>query len=200
MGGTVYVGLAVTSHVDATLCTATFSDISVVAPPAIVSPAAATPNPVTGATTSLSVAASDHGGEASLTYTWSATSVPPGANAPTFSRNGTNAAKTTTAIFSSPGDYQFRVTVQDGDGMTTTSDVLVTVNSTLTSVVVLPSSTSVAPGTSIQFSAVARDQFGVALSPQPVFEWTATVGTITASGLYTAPGEPTTATMFLSFN
>ncbi|NLE37375.1 MAG: DUF1349 domain-containing protein, partial [Pirellulaceae bacterium] len=34
MGGTVYVGLAVTSHVDATLCTATFSDISVVAPPA----------------------------------------------------------------------------------------------------------------------------------------------------------------------
>jgi autotransporter-associated beta strand protein len=38
-----------------------------------------------------------------------------------------------------------------------------------------------------QFSATAEDQFGNALIAQPAFAWTTTAGTITASGLLTAP-------------
>ena len=41
-------------------------------PPTVAQPAAANPNPVTGTTTNLSVLGADDGGEANLTYTWSA--------------------------------------------------------------------------------------------------------------------------------
>ena len=57
--------------------------------------------PVTGTTTVLSVLGADDGGEANLTYTWVATGTPP---APvSFSVNGTNASKNTTATFPRPG-------------------------------------------------------------------------------------------------
>ena len=38
-----------------------------------------------------------------------------------------------------------------------------------------------------QFTATAEDQFGAALATQPSFTWTATAGTISATGLLTAP-------------
>jgi hypothetical protein len=64
-------------------------------PPVVATPAAASPDPATGTTTALSVLGADDGGEAALTYTWSTTGSPPAAVS--FSANGTNAAKNTTA-------------------------------------------------------------------------------------------------------
>jgi hypothetical protein len=64
----------------------------------------------------------------------------------------------------------------------------------LGSITVTPASTTVAQGATKQFTAVARDQFGVALASQPAFAWAVTgSGTISTAGLYTAPaaGTPT---------
>ena len=99
--------------------------------PTVATAASATPNPVTGTTTSLSVLGADDGGESNLTYTWATTGTPPAAV--TFSANGTNGAKNTTATFSQAGSYSFQVTITDAGGLTATSSVNVTVNQTLTS-------------------------------------------------------------------
>ena len=62
---------------------------------------AANAGTVTNTSAVLSVLGADAtGGESNLTYTWSTTGTPPGPVI--FSRNGTNAAKTTTATFSRP--------------------------------------------------------------------------------------------------
>src|SRR5262249_7996212 len=72
-------------------------------PPTVASPATVVSSTTTTAT--LAVLGADAGGEASLTYTWSVTSAPTGAAAPTFSVNGTNAAKNTTVTFTTNGTY-----------------------------------------------------------------------------------------------
>lgn len=144
-------------------------------PPTVATPAAASPNPVTGTTAALSVLGSDDGGEAALTYTWSGAS---------FNPNGTNAAKNTTATFAAPGTYTLTVTIADGGGLTATSSVDVVVNSTLTTIAVSPASASVPRGASQQFTASAADQFGAPVGA--TFAWTATGGTITQDGLFTA--------------
>ena len=164
--------------------------------PSIVTAAAASPNPVTGSTTALSVLAADDGGESNLTYTWATTGTPPAAV--TFSANGTNAAKATTATFTKAGSYAFQVTVKDTAGLTTTSAVTVVVNATLTSIVVSPSSASINTSATQQFTATARDQFATNLVTQPTFTWTVSGGgTVSTSGLYTAgttAGGPYTVT------
>ena len=164
--------------------------------PTIGTPAAASPNPVTGTTTALSVLGADDGGEANLTYTWATTGTPPAAV--TFSANGTNAAKNTTATFTKAGSYTFQVTVRDQPGLTATSSVTVTVNQTLTSIVVSPASATVNTSATQQFTATARDQFATNLATQPTFTWTVSGGgTINSSGLFTAgstAGGPYTVT------
>ena len=109
--------------------------------PTVATPAVATPNPVTGATTSLSVLGDDDSGESNLTYTWSVTACPAGVSTPTFSVNGTNAAKHTTATFYNDGDYSLLVTITDQGGLTTTSSVTVSVGQTS------PTSLSIIGGT-----------------------------------------------------
>lgn len=84
---------------------------------------------VTGTTTALSVLGADDGGEANLIYTWSVQTKPTGAVNPTFSVNGTNVSKNTTATFSAVGAYTFVVTIKDKLGLTVSSSVTVTVNS-----------------------------------------------------------------------
>ncbi len=164
--------------------------------PTIDSPAAAGPNPVAGNTTSLSVLGNDDAGEAGLIYTWSTIGAPPAAVS--FSANGSNFAKNTTATFTKAGSYTFRVTVADQPGLTTTSSVTVTVNPTLTGIVVSPTSAALGASASQQFSATARDQFGTNLATQPAFAWTVSGGgTMAASGLFTAAavaGGPYTVT------
>jgi len=157
-------------------------------PPTVAIPASATPSPVTGTTTTLSVLGASDGGESNLTYTWATTGTPP---APvTFSDNGDNSAKNTTATFTKAGSYSFRVTITDANGLTTTSSVAVTVSQTLTSIGVTPGTALLAENATQQFSATAFDQFGAALATQPSFSWSSTgVGSVSVSGLYTAPGS-----------
>jgi hypothetical protein len=91
--------------------------------PIVVTPAAATANPVFDGASGLGVLGGDDGGEAGLTYTWSIVGTPPGPV--TFSVNGTNAAKNTLATFAKAGDYDLLVTIADGTGGTATSPVRV---------------------------------------------------------------------------
>ncbi len=122
-------------------------------------------SPATGTSTVLSVLGADNLGEGNLAYTWSTTGSPPAAVS--FSANGTNAAKNTTATFTKPGNYSFLVTIADQGGLSTTSSVNVAVNLTSTSISV-QSGPLAADGT-VTFTAVANDQFGNPMSPQPQF-------------------------------
>jgi PKD repeat protein len=164
--------------------------------PTVATAAKATPSPATGTTTALSVLGADDGGEANLTYTWATTGTPPAAVA--FSPNGTNAAKNSTATFTKAGSYSFQVTIKDAGNLTVTSSVNVTVNQTLTTISVAPTSASVNTGATQQFTATAKDQFGANLTTQPTFSWTASGGgTISSAGLFTAgstAGGPYTVT------
>jgi predicted outer membrane repeat protein len=166
-------------------------------PPPVIGSISATPNPVTGTTTALNAQATDPtSSTSSLIYTWSVLSEPPGASNPTFSANGTNAAQNTVAAFHQAGSYTFAVTVMDPGGATATSDVSVTVDQTLTSLVVAPATASVADGASQQFTATADDQFGKALTMQPGITWSlgsGSLGSISGTGLYTAPASGTGA-------
>src|SRR5439155_5653249 len=111
--------------------------------PTIAVAAAASPNPVaTGTTTSLSVLGADDGGETHLTYTWAVTAGPSGA---TFSANGTNAAKSSTATLTQAGTYTFQDTESDQDGLTVTSQVMVVVQQHVTTITVNPPSATVSP-------------------------------------------------------
>ena len=168
------------------------------AAPTVATAAAATPATVTGTTTALSVLGADDAGEANLTYSWATTGTPPAAVS--FSANNSNAAKNTTATFSKAGSYTFQVTIADAGGLSTTSSVSVTVNQTLASIVVTPLTAALIANQTQQFSASGYDQFGSVLASQPAFTWAATpgVGSINASGLYTAPATAGSATITAS--
>jgi O-glycosyl hydrolase len=164
-------------------------------PPTVATPSSATPNPVTGKTTVLSVLGADDGGEAALTYTWFAPTAP----APvTLTATGTNAAKNTTATFSVAGAYVFSAVITDASGQSVSSNVSVTVQQTATKVTVSPASATIAPGATQQFTASVTDQFAKPLTTQPAITWTVSGGgTISATGLFTAgsaSGGPFTVT------
>ncbi len=149
--------------------------ITVISPPSVVTPAGATPSPVTGTIASLSALGTDSAGASALTYTWGATTVPSGAAAPTFSANGTNAAKNVSATFNKAGNYTFQVTITDPNNLTATSSVNVTVNQTLTAIAISPPLANMNAGAAQQFTATGMDQFDNALTTQPSFAWTTTV-------------------------
>jgi hypothetical protein len=154
-------------------------------PPTIATAAAASPATVSGTTSTLSALGASNLGESALTYTWAAIGTPPGPVA--FSVNGTNAAKSTVATFSKAGTYTLGVTIFDTYGQNVTSSATVTVDQTLSSIVVNPASVSLNENGTQQFTATANDQFGAALPSQPTFNWSASDGTVDSTGLYTAP-------------
>ena len=161
----------------------------------VVVPASASPTPVTGTTTALIVLGADQGGsESSLTYTWATTGTPPAAV--TFSSNGTNASKNTTATFAAAGTYNFVVTIVGASGLAATSNVSVAVNAVASGVRVAPSSTTVEAGLSTPFTFGTIDQFGNSLNAVPAV-WSVTTGggTISTSGVYTAPTAAGTSTV-----
>jgi hypothetical protein len=162
-------------------------------PPSIITNATATPSPVTGISTALSVGASDDAPESELIYTWSYT----GGSPVSFSENSTNAAKATTASFAAAGAYTFTVTVTDAGSLSTMSSVDVTVQQTATSVVVSPANATVGKGDGQQFTANVRDQFNAPLATQPGVTWGASGGgSVAADGTFTATtvGGPFTIT------
>jgi autotransporter-associated beta strand protein len=147
----------------------------------------ASPNPVSGTNTVLSVTATDDGGEPALTYTWSTNGASPAAVI--FSTNGNNAAQTSTATFTEPGAYGFRVVVSDGE-LTATGQVDVTVNQTLTSIAVSPPGATVLINGTRQYGATGYDQFGDVL-PLATTNWSVTGdGSIDGAGLFTAGTTP----------
>ena len=157
--------------------------VSAGAAPTVATAAAATPNPTSTTTTAVSALGADDGGEPALVYTWSAT----GPAAATFSANGTNASKASTATFTAAGSYMLTVTIKDATNQTVTSAVSVTVNQTLTTVAVTPASPTIGVGATQQFTASGKDQFGATLTAQPAFTWMTTGGgTISGTGLFTA--------------
>jgi hypothetical protein len=155
--------------------------------PSVVTQATASPNPVTGANTSLTVLGDDNAGEANLIYQWSATGNPPASVV--FSPNGNNQAKDTLATFSAVGNYTLQVVLSNPGGLTATSSVTVAVSQTPASLVVNPASSMVGLNGTQQFAASVLDQFGNPLTAQPAFNWTVAsgAGTINSSGLFTAP-------------
>ena len=153
---------------------------------------------VDGTSTILSVPAVDDAGPNNLTYTWSTVGTPP---APaTFSTNANNAASNTTVTFAAPGTYNFLVTITDAGGATTTSTTSVIVDPSVTSIGLNPVATPLYAGASQQFAATAFDQFGNVLAAQPAFLWSilSGAGSVSSTGVYTAPLSATTAMIQVS--
>jgi hypothetical protein len=144
--------------------------------------ATANPNPVAGTSTVLSALASDDGGEAALTYTWA---LRDGPAAVTFSLNGTNAAKQTTAGFQAAGTYTFRVTARDASGATATSTVVVQVLQTVTTIT-LPPGVEVRLHGTATFEPTVFDQFGHLIADPPPLTWTVSGGGSIADGTFMA--------------
>lgn len=184
-----YQARVIANGVSSTATPITISLTSGNAAPTVAVAAAASPATVTGTSTALSALGADDAGEANLTYTWAVTSSPAFGILPSFSANGTNAAKNVTATFYQSGSYVFSVVITDQGGLSVSSSVNVTVNSTETSVTLSPSVAGVAGGATPTFYAYAYDQFGTFLSPQPKFTWSqlSGIGSITSTGQYTAP-------------
>jgi hypothetical protein len=156
--------------------------------PVITQAASSNQNPVTGNQSQLQVQASDPQGS-KLSYTWSVTGQPSGATTPTFSNASNN---NTNVTFYQAGSYTFTVTVTDTSGLSATSSVTVAVVQTLTSLGVTPGNVTLANGATQQFTALALDQFGQAMASQPTFTWQVNGGgTISSTGLYTAPSSGT---------
>jgi titin len=164
--------------------------------PTVVTAASASPNPVTGTSTNLSVLGADSGGAASLIYQWSVVGTPP---APvTFSVNGTNAAQNTVVTFDAAGAYSFMVTITDSLGLSVTSSVTVTVAQTISSIYVSPPGVVLPFNGTQQFTAGAEDQFWNAMASQPNFTWsvpTGAAGAITSTGLYSSSATSGTDTI-----
>ena len=168
--------------------------------PTIATAATATPNPVLTKSTQLSVLGSDTAGESTLTYTWTTTASPAGVSTPTFSVNNSNAAKNDTATFYAVGSYTFQVTATNDVGLSVSSSVTVKVDAALSSLALSPTSIQLAPNQSEQFSvASGLDQFGNQITASSL-TWTLTSGngTLTQSGLYTAPAVGTLAVVTVS--
>jgi hypothetical protein len=165
--------------------------------PWVDTPAAASPGEVAGNATTLSVVADMDGQDPSLCYYWGVTVIPRGAPFPSFSAgNDSHAGNTTTVTFYQAGRYTFNVDVygvRDGSVVYTTSSVGVTVDQTLTSISVTPGPLALGAGQSRALIATARDQFGQAMLDQPALSWSATAGTVTSSGVFTAPIDGTIA-------
>ena len=96
-------------------------------------------------------------GESTLTYTWAAIGTPPAHVS--FSNNGTNAAKNSTATFNAAGTYTLQVTTTNASNNAVTSTITVQVNQTATSILVTPASATIIANATDQLSALALDQF-----------------------------------------
>ncbi len=159
---------------------------SLTPPPTVATPANGPTSPVTGTTAGLHVLGGPAGSEAGYTYTWSVVSAPFGGSA-SFTPNGTNAGRDATMTINRVGTWTVQVLITDPANATSTvsGPITVTVAATFTSLAVSGPAT-VAPNANATFSAIARDQFAQALASQPTMSWTATGGSVTSAGLFTA--------------
>jgi len=167
-------------------------------PPVITSPAAVSSYsygndiPFFGPDISLTAQATDDGGPAGLTYTWTVDSAPAQA-APEITPS-TNSSTPADAYIhlDRAGIYIFRLTVRDVEGQAATSLVrYVTAPPTITGtgMDVSPHVAIVPLGGTVQFDAILYDQFGQLMpNAEPVWQVFGP-GTIDGSGRYTAPTD-----------
>ncbi|WP_422926440.1 malectin domain-containing carbohydrate-binding protein [Singulisphaera sp. PoT] len=160
--------------------------VSALVGPTIATAASANPSTVTASSTTLSVLGAYSSGESSLTYKWSVLSGS-GVSFSPSNANGTNSGKSITAQFSQAGNYTFQVTITNQNGSTVSSNVSVTVKAIPSSLSIQPQNASVAAGSSQAFTTSFADQFGNAVGAPTSVNWTASAGTISSSGLFTAP-------------
>ncbi len=178
-------------------------------PPVIAGMPSVTPRPVTGRTAALAVTATDDGGEGALGYTWSASGPAP----VTFTPNGSNAARASTATFARAGTYLLVVVARDAAGLTDSASISVTVDATPTTVSITPAMVTVPRGGRVELTGAVVDQFDQPVMPAPALTWTLSGGgTINAMGQLiagavtggphtitaTAGGLSGTATLFVS--
>ncbi len=119
------------------------------------------------------------------TIAWSTTSTPTDGSATT-----TPGKEFATIAFTKAGSYGFSV---QSNGLS--SSFVVNLTAVLTSITLTPASASMDASTSQQLTAQGFDQFQNALTNPPTLAWTASSGTITSSGLYTAPNKAGTYTI-----
>ncbi|MGO8672686.1 MAG: PKD domain-containing protein [Capsulimonadaceae bacterium] len=151
-----------------------------------ISSASATPAVVTGSSTALAVTASENGSSSGLTYKWTESSGP---SASIASSTSTSA----TVTFRAAGTYAFKITVKDGHGRSASAIVGVTVLQTVTSVVVSPTTATVALNLTRTFKATVRDQFNAVDRTAVTWSIESGVGSIAQTGVYSAGTVPGTA-------
>jgi len=113
---------------------------------------------------------------------WTATTLPSGAPAPTLVTANAN----TTVTFGMAGTYVLKAQPSNSTASFTVS---VTVKQTLTTILVTPGTASIHSGATQQFTAQGLDQFKQAMATPPTFTWSASSGTISSAGLFTAPNS-----------
>lgn len=118
-----------------------------------------------------------------VTVSWSATTLPDGATAPTFGASG----GMTNVTFAMAGDYTLTGRLNGVAGNPLVTRVLV--NQTLSSAAVTPGSVTLGAGGTQQFTAQGYDQFRRAMASNPGFVWSTSAGSISSSGLFTAPSS-----------
>ncbi len=134
----------------------------------------------------LDACGSEDGSNADLTYDWTLTSEPAGAETPTIVDYSSDASSVA-VIPRQPGTYAFTVTVTNASGLSACSSVDVTFNQVFYQIAITPGNPgTLHKGSTQQYQAVAEDQFGEPMPCQPTFTWTTKSGTITPDGLFTA--------------
>jgi len=127
---------------------------------------------IVGKSASLAVLGGDDGGESKLVYRWSVASAPSGATV-SFSTNGTNAAKSSTATFSMAGTYSFMVTIVDAGGLSVASSKSCTVTQVWSSTKYPALTNYTVSGTTLQPTLPSfLDQFGKPMATLPALKWT----------------------------
>jgi hypothetical protein len=189
--GTTAVTVTVSDGQLTASTTFTVSNSTAVNRPPRILAVTASPQPVTGTTTTLQVVAQDDVDTGHLVCTWTVQ----GPDVVSLSRNRSVDAATTTATFCRTGTYPVTVTVTNGAGLSATATTTVTVVATSTQVGIEPSSVHLSVNTGMRFHLSNTDQFG-----QPMTSWTATwsvfgVGQIDQTGLYLAGTILGTATI-----
>jgi hypothetical protein len=154
-------------------------------PPTVAIAARALPEPVNGTTAALSVLGADNGGESNLRYTWSSAAT--NERLVTFSENGTNAAKNTTASVRGTGTFTLFVDITDANGATVRDRVTFDVVQSPASLLLAPLDRTIRPGEHLQFLMNILDQFGYTMRDFPPSTWSVSGGgTIDSSGLFTS--------------
>ena len=119
----------------------------------------------------------------STSSTWQQLSAPSGGTA-TITTSGLN----TTLAFNKAGLYRFSAT--SGSKVVSFN---INVTQSLTTINVTPGTTSVTTGSTKQFAAAGLDQFNQSMNVTTT--WTTTSGTVSSSGLFTAPNSAASATV-----